>query len=58
MNNEGPDQFDLGLPCLSTYTTVSTDSGRENKGFDMRRLIWACIVRKLHKGLFHALRII
>ena len=42
--------------CLSTYTTVSTDSVSEqlrpNQLVLMRRLIWAYVVHKLHKGPF------
>ena len=55
-------QSDLSILCLSTYTVVSIDSVSGQRSPEqpaqMRRLIRTCVVRKLNKGHFRALRII
>ena len=52
-------QSDLSILYLAKYTTVSIDSVSGNEGPEQPALmIWACVVRKLHKGPFRAWRII
>ena len=60
----------LWVPCKQDISRIfltvtsenvpSIESGGGNEGPDqpalMRRLIWACVVRKLHKGPFRVLR--
>ena len=54
-------QSDLAIPSSSTYPTISIDSvsgqRRPRSACVKRRLIRACVVRKLHKSPVLALRI-
>ena len=55
-------QSDLDILCSPTYTTVFSGSvsgqRRPDQPAQMRRQICPCVVRKLHKGPFHAFHII
>ena len=67
-NSDGPSQH--ALPCSLTWALsvcwhilqcpliLQADNVGPDQPAQMRRLIWACVFRKLHKGPFHALSII
>ena len=67
-NSEDPDKF--AHPCSLIWTfsvcrhilqyllILLADNAGPDQPAHSRRLIRTCVVRKLHKGLFHALRIL